>query len=49
MRINIQKSGSAIATGLACIGVIATAILAAKRHRSSQSKFEKQSWNGAAH
>lgn len=31
MRINIQKSSSAIATGLACVGVIATAILAAKK------------------
>lgn len=31
MRINIRKAGPLIATGLACAGVIATALLAAKK------------------
>lgn len=41
MRINIRKSGPLIATGLACAGVIVTALLAAKKAPEIQTAVEE--------
>ena len=40
MRINIRKTGPLIATGLACAGVIATALLAVKKAPEVQEAVE---------
>lgn len=40
MRINIRKAGSLVATGLACAGVIATALLAVKKAPEVQEAVE---------
>ena len=40
MRINIRKAGPLIATGLACAGVIVTALLAVKKAPEVQEAVE---------
>lgn len=42
MRINIRNHGAAIATGLACVGVIATSLLAAKKLPEAKECVQKR-------
>lgn len=41
MRINIRKAAPIVATGLGCIGVIVTAVLAAKKAPEIQDAVEE--------